>query len=237
MKRNSLGILAVLSSVILLTSCLNNNNNTTQPQSGAFLVAQVSPTAPANVGVYINNGLFDTMHFGVYTPYVTNVSPGTYTFMVDSFGSSTHALTSNVTIEAKKNYSYFIIDSFSKVKAAVTNDVIYIPSSDSSYVRFFNFCPNATEPLSLVETTSGSALSANRTFNDQQNNSQFVAFQEVPAGNYSFSLKTVSGTVLKTQNITLTGGKVYTLYASGTIGNADTTRAISIGKLENYPQR
>ena len=101
MKKIQLVILAVLSSVILLNSCLNNNNNTTQPQSAAFLLHKFRQLL-RKLGVYVNNGLFDTMHFGVYTPYVTNVSPGTYTFMVDSFGSSTPALTSNITIEVRK---------------------------------------------------------------------------------------------------------------------------------------
>lgn len=235
MKKNWLGILAVISSVFFLTSCLNNNN-TTQPQTGAFLLAQTSPNAP-NAGVYINGSPFDTLHFGDYTRYVGGITPGTYSFAVDSFGISnptTAKLQTTVTIEPNKYYSYFIIDSFSKLKAAWTNDVFQAPSSDSVYVRFFNFCPNAPEALSLVQSGAG-ALSANRTFNDQSTNPQYVAFQEVPAGNYSFDLKTASGTVLKTQNVALTGGHVYTLFAKGTIGNSDTTRALSIGQLQNYP--
>ena len=93
------------------------------------------------------------MHFGDYTPYVRTVNPGTYNFVVDSFGIATPAkLKSTVTIEANKYYSYFIIDSFNKVKAAFINDVFKVPSGDSVYVRFFNFCPNATSPISLVNT-------------------------------------------------------------------------------------
>jgi hypothetical protein len=233
MKKNLLGILAV-SSVIFLTSCLDNNN-TTQPQTGAFLLAQTSPDAP-NVGVYINGSPFDTLHFGNYTRYIGGITPGSYSFAVDSFGisnSSNARLKSNVTIDANKYYSYFIIDSFSKVKAAWINDVFQAPSSDSIYVRFFNFCPNTAEPINLVNSDN-TAWSQSRTFNDQSN-PQFVAFNERLAGTYTLSLKTVSGTVLKTQNnIVLTGGHVYTLFAKGTIGSSSAD-SLSIGVIQNYP--
>jgi len=232
MKKFRLVILAVSSSLVILSSCLKDSN-TTQPPLGVFLLAQVSPDAP-NLSVYINNSLFDTLHFSNYTPYVT-ANPGTYEIQIDSFPSTTSLLKNSITIEAKKNYSYFIIDSFHKIKSAWINDVFKAPSSDSAYVRFFNFCPNSGA-LSLAET-GGSTFSGNRIFNDQQSNPQYIAFQEVKAGSYSFDLKDTSGAVRKTQTINLTGGHVYTLFAKGIIGSADTTRALSIGQLENYPQQ
>ena len=87
MKKVSLVILAVSSSLIILSSCLNNDN-TTQPPVGSFLLAQTSPDAP-NLSVSINGSLFDTLHFSNYTPYVT-ANPGTYEFMIDSFPSTNY---------------------------------------------------------------------------------------------------------------------------------------------------
>ena len=236
MKKIILGTVAVLSSLILLNSCTLNNNNTTQPQSGAFLIAQASPIAP-HLSVYINNSVFDTgLVFGNYTPYVTGVNSGTYSFSVFAPNATTPSLTSTVTIDVNKLYSYFIIDSFNKVKAVWLNDVFKAPSGDSVYVRFFNFCPNSGA-LSLA-LSGGANISADRVFNDQQTNSQYVAFNnEVKAGTYSFDLKNASDSVLKTQSINLIGGKVYTLFAKGIIGSTDTTQALSIGQLENYPQQ
>jgi hypothetical protein len=234
MKKFRLVILAVSSSLIILSSCLNDSN-TTQPPLGSFLLAQTSPDAP-NVSVYINNSLFDTLHFSNYTPYVT-ANPGSYEFMVDSFPSTTSVLKENVTIAAKQAYSYFIIDSFHKVKSAWINDVFQVPSSDSAYVRFFNFCPNSPSPLSLVNSADQSAWFDGRTFNDQSTNPQYAVFNREPKGVYTFEIQDISGNVLKSQSVTLTGGKVYTLFAKGIAGSADTTRALSIGQLENYPQQ
>lgn len=235
MKKFPLIVLAVLSSLILLNSCTLDNNNTTQPQSGAFLIAQTSPTAP-HLSIYINNSVFDTgLVFGNYTPYVAGVNPGTYNLGVFAPNTTTPSLTSSITIDVNKFYSYFIIDSFNKVKAAFINDVFKAPSGDSAYIRFFNFCPNS-DALSLA-LSGGANLSADRIFNDQQTNPQYIAFNnEVKAGTYSFDLKNASDSVLKTQSINLVGGKVYTLFAKGIIGSTDSTKALSIGQLENYPQ-
>ncbi len=235
MKKLSLGALAVISSCIFLSSCLKNTNSTTQPTLGAFLLAQTSPNAPT-LSVYVNSSLFDTLQFSNYTPYVT-ANPGSYELMIDSFPSTTALIKNTINIEANKSYSYFIIDSFSKIKTAFVNDVYKAPSSDSVYVRFFNFCPNTTEPLNLVDSATSGSFSSLRTFNDQANNPQYTAFNEVKAGTFTFQLKTASGTTLKTQSIPLTGGHVYTLFAKGTIGNPDPNRALSIGQLENYPQQ
>jgi uncharacterized protein DUF4397 len=238
MKKFPLIILAVLSSLMLLSSCLNDPNNTTQPQSGAFLVAQVSPTAPT-LSFYFNSTsqILDTFNFGKYTNYVGPVTPGTYDFMVDSFGTTTPTkLKSTVTIEPNKYYSYFIIDSFSKLKAAFVNDVFKAPSPDSVYVRFFNFCPNATSPLSLVNTDGDATWFDSRTFNDQANNPQYAAFNEVPKGTYTFEIHNATDSVLKSESIILTGGNVYTLFAKGIIGRTDTT-GLSIGQLVNYIKR
>src|SRR2546423_14049810 len=92
MKKFPLIILAVLSSLILLNSCSIDNNNNTQPQSSAFLLANASPNAP-NVSVYINSTtqIFDTLRFGDYTPYAGPINPGTYSFVVDSFGTANPA--------------------------------------------------------------------------------------------------------------------------------------------------
>ena len=65
-------------------------------------------------------------------------------------------------------------------------------------------------------------------------NPQYTAFNEVPSGTYILSLKTISGVVLKTQTVSLAGGKVYTLFAKGFNGSADTTKAISLGLMRNF---
>ena len=235
MKKIFASVAVVFAFLIVLSSC-NINSNLTQPQLGAVLAAQISPDAPS-LGVYVNNNAFDTgMVLGTYTGYAT-INPGTYTFSTIPSGTTTANYHTTATIEANKYYSFFLIDSFSHVQSAFVNDAFQKPSGDSSYIRFFNFALNLQQPISLINSANAAALSSSRIFNDQASNPQYVSFYEVPAGTYTLQLKTdLSDSVIASRSIPLTGGHVYTLYARGIYGSTDTTKAITIGQLENYPQ-
>ncbi len=233
MKKIIAGFVTVLSLAVILNSCTLNNSGstTTTTQQGVFLVAQASPNAP-HLNIAINSNPFDTAFaYRIYTPYI-KANPGTYSFSATGSSSSAPSNTTSVDIEANKGYSLFYIDSFAKLKTALINDVFKAPSSDSIYIRFLNFYPVLNQSLNLIDSTHNNvALSQGRTFNDQQYNPQFATFTEYTSGNYILSLKNAAGTTLKTQTLSLTGGKVYTLIAC-----VDSTKAVSIGLLENYPQ-
>ncbi len=234
------GFIVTVSLLFILNACtLNNNGSTTTPtQQGAFLIAQVSPNAP-HLSIIINNKTFDTgFAYSAFTPYVL-ANAGAYSFSAiatDSSNSGNYANTVSLSINAKKNYSLYYIDSFNKIKTAFVNDVFQAPLGDSVYVRFFNFCPNLTQPISFVDTAGSVTLSQSRTFNDLAN-PQFTAFTEKPSRNYTIKLVTASGTVLTTQTLALTSGKVYTIIAKGIYGSTDSTKALHLGLLEHYPQR
>ena len=118
MKKILGSISAVLAFLFIFSSC-NLDNGTTNPQTGFFLVANVSPDAP-HLAVTINNSNFDTgFVFGNYTrSHYVSATAGAYNFIIYPTGTSTPVLNNNLNIEANKVYSYFIIDSFTKVKSA-----------------------------------------------------------------------------------------------------------------------
>jgi len=233
MKKILRSISAVLVLGLIFFSC-KLDNGTSNPQTGFFMVANVSPDAP-HLNVNVNNSAFDTgLVFGSYTPYVS-ANAGTYNFAFYPSGSSTPVLTNNVTIDVNKVYSYFVIDSFSKVKSAVVEDVFKAPSGDSVYVRFFNFCPNLTQAIDVKDSANNTSLFSSRTFNDQASNPSFAAFNEIKAGAYTLQLKQIDGTLLSSQSTTLEGGKVYTLFAQGFKGGIGD-QALSIGQIINFAQ-
>jgi hypothetical protein len=232
MKKILGSISAVLALVFIFSSC-SLNNSSAIPQVGYFLVASLSPDAP-HLNISINNSTFDTgLAFGNYTPYY-NANGGTYNFVVFSSGSATPVINNNVNIEVNKAYSYFVIDSFSKAKAAVVEDAFQPPSGDSIYIRFFQFSPNISQPINVVDSTG--TLFSGRTFNDQVSNPLFANFIELKAGSRTLQIKQFDGTVLASQVVTLDGGKVYTLVGRGFYGGTGD-QALGIGELINYPQQ
>jgi hypothetical protein len=218
--------------LIAVTSCSVGSSGTTNPQQGFFLVANVSPDSdPLNI--FINNSPFlQSLGYGSYTQYY-GAGAGSYSFTF--YGTSTTPVLSNtVTIDAAKTYSYFVVDSFSKIKTSFVQDQFPVPSADSVFIRFFNFSPNSTI-FTLTDSASQTDLYPYRAFNDQNGNSNYISFNGMPAGIYTFQLKNpnITDSVVLSKIDTLVGGHVYTLLAKGFYGGTGQ-QALDLGKIQNY---
>jgi len=188
MKKLPLMIMVAASVIVFLGSCSLNNNGNTTPQQGSFLIANVSPDAQP-LTITINSTDFaDNFGYGSYTPYYF-ANAGAYTFSVYDVASGTSPILSNsVNIEASKTYSYFLVDSFSRLKQSFVQDNFTAPSADSVYIRFFNFSPNAGA-VYLKDSATGSDWFSQRAFNDQSNNSSYANFTRMLKGTYTLRLK------------------------------------------------
>lgn len=227
MKKIKIALFACIGLIIFAASCsVDNGDNPDQP-IGAFLMTNVSPDAPP-LNVYINgSSITPPISYGVYTLYNPAIA-GSYAFQVTDVNNVT-VLNSTVTIEADKYYSYFIIDSFSKVKAALTLDKYTVPGPDSTYIRFFNFSPNS-QPLSLYDSAGKTKLFSDRVFNNQAG---FTDYMKVPEGIYTYLLRQPDSTKLASRLDTLVGGHVYTFFAKGFVGGTGT-QSVGIGRIQNY---
>jgi hypothetical protein len=235
MKRLSVITFVAMCTLIFAASCNISNSGDTNPQQGAFLLANVSPDAPP-LNIYINNSFFGSgLSYGNYTAYWP-ATPGSYTFsFFDSSSSSTPKLSKTVNINALTNYSFFVIDSFKYVTSSFVTDNYAKPSGDSIYIRFFNFSPNAGA-LSLHESTSDSTLYNSRSFNDQDGNSSLVSYNEMKTGAsaiFNFELRKPDSTLVASRTDTLSGGHVYTIFAKGNLGGTGD-QVLGIGQIQNY---
>lgn len=211
MKKLQVTCLAAVCTIILTASC-NVGGDNPNPQQGAFLVANVSPDSPP-LSFNINGSTFNpSIKYGNIAGYYPAIA-GSYQFAF--YGASlAPVLTSTVSIEASKAYSYFIIDSFSRVKASFVEDNAIRPSSDSVYIRFFNFSPNAGS-LSLYNVDSNKTWYPSRIFNNVASNPSDAKFTRIKSGTYTLRLNYADSTTAVTKIDTLVGGHVYTIYAKG----------------------
>lgn len=202
----------------LLISCDKDDDDTPASKS-KVLVVHASPDAPA-VDVRVNNTLaLSNFEYGSSSGYV-EVNSGATNLKVSPAGTMTNVIDANVTLEPNQNYSVFAIDSVSKVKAAVVGDDLTAPAAGKSHVRFFHFSPNA--PAVDIAVTEGPVLFPNRSFNDQSTNASVVNFTPVDAGTYNLEVR-LAGTntvVLSIPNVSLTAGKIYTVFAKGFVGGS-----------------
>ncbi len=236
MKKNIALLLISSLFILALNSCKLTDSSTTPP-SAAFFVIHASPNAP-NADVILNGGLYvQNFAYGSDSGYIF-VPSGTYNLKVAApSGSSNYAIDANTTFEAGKYYSIFAIDSASKLKAAIVQDALSIPGTDSVRVRFFQFSPDAPYLNAKLKNsvTLDSLLYSGRSFNDQGNSGTLTEFKTIKAGTYNLDLSTPgSGTPFKSfTNIVFTSGRSYTVYLKGFYGVTTGAQALDKGIVEN----
>ena len=229
MKKIQVMIFASVCMLTMFTSCSVGDSNS-NPNQGLFLLANVSPDAPP-LSVNINGSSFGAgLSYGLYTQYYT-ANAGSYQFSFYGTGTAP-VLTNTVSIETNKRYSYFVIDSFSKIKSSFVEDKLFQPSADSVYVRFFNFSPNAG-PVNLLDSASNVILYSTRYFNDEAGNPTYTDFTRQKAGIYTLRITTPNDSVLATRIDTLVGGHIYSLYAKGFKGGT-AGKEINLGQVVHY---
>ena len=204
---------------LLFTQC--DKDDDTTPSKSKVMVVHASPNAPS-VDVRINNSVaLSNVAYPTNSSYA-ELNSGATNIKVSPTTTTTYVIDANVNLEANKNYSVFAIDSVSKIKAAVTADDLTAPAAGKAHVRFFHFSANA--PAVDIAVTGGPVVFANRTFNDQATTSNFASFTPLDAGTYNLEVRAAgtSTVVLALPNITLTAGKIYTVFAKGFLGGVGT---------------
>ncbi len=194
-----------------VVSCSEDDD---MPAQAQVMVVHASPNAP-NVDVRVNNTVaFSNVAFPNNSNYLS-VNAGQANFKISPTGTTTYVIDANVNLTENMNYSVFAIDSVSKIKAAVVTDNLAAPASGKAHIRFLHFSPNA--PAVDIAISGGPVVFANRSFNDQAMNAGVTNFTPVDAGTYTFQVRpTGTQTIaLSVPNVTLTAGKIYTVFAKG----------------------
>lgn len=192
------------------TSC--DKDDDPQPDQARVLVTHASPDAPG-VDLLVDNSKVNSaaLTFPNNTGYLT-VNAGKRNIKVNVAGSSTSVINADIDFVKDKNYSIFAIDSVSKISAIAVEDDLTAPASGKAHVRFIHLSPNA--PAVDVAVRNGAAVFANIAFK------QGTAFAPLDAGTYKLDVR-VAGTqtvALALPDITLTAGKIYTVFAKGFLG-------------------
>ena len=156
----------------------------------------------------------------------------------------------NFSANANTSYTVFVTDTLNRPRPTTTNatnlggpqfvvvtDTLTAPAANTARVRVFNFAPDVS-PVSMrlvnPTTNQGAATFLNRAYSNVSG--QNLRYSNVPAGNYTVQVYTqatipseVSSPASTTANVTLAGGKIYTIYAAGLLRN----RNLSVGTVQH----
>ena len=210
MKTLRLILPIVLLAAFTFSSC--DKDEDPQPDQARVLVTHASPNAPG-VDLLIDNSKVNSspLSFPNNTGYLT-INSGIRNIKINVSGTSTSVINADVDFTKDKNYSVFAIDSVSKISAIVVEDDLTTPASGKAHVRFIHLSPNA--PSVDVAVRNGAAVFPNIAF------TKGTVFAPLDAGTYQLDVR-VAGTqtvALALPDITLTAGKIYTVFAKGFLG-------------------
>ncbi|MCA9670221.1 MAG: DUF4397 domain-containing protein [Myxococcales bacterium] len=178
------------------------------------LVVHASPDAPG-VDLLVDNSKVNTtpLTFTANTGYL-DVQSGARNVKVNAAGTSTSVIDANLTLDPNKSYSIFAINTLANIEALVLEDDLSTPSAGKAHLRFAHLSPDAPA-VDIWIKGSPAPIFTNMKFKGS------TTFIPVKAGTYAIEVKLAGThtTVLESGHLTLDASGIYTVWASGLVGN------------------
>lgn len=197
--------------ITLFTACSDDETPVAPVVEKALVkVVHASPDAPGVDLLLDNVKTGSNLVFPNNTGYLP-VNSGTRNVKVNVAGTSTTVIQADLPLMTNKNYSVFAVNKVANLEPLVLEDDLRSPASGKSHVRFIHLSPDA--PAVDITLTDGTVLFSNYIFK------RASSFTPLDAGTYNLQVR-LAGTstvVLNLPGITLTNGKIYTVFAKGLV--------------------
>jgi hypothetical protein len=190
------------------TAC-DKDDDDDDPSKSNVLVVHASPDAPG-VDLLVDNAKVNSaaLTYPGNTGYL-EVNSGTRNIKVNVSGTSTTVIDADLELEKDNSYSVFAINEVSAIEPLVLSDDLTTPASGKAHIRFIHLSPDA--PAVDVALDGGAVVFGDYTFKEAS------GFTPLDAGSYDLEVR-VAGTstiALDLDPITLSAGKIYTVFARG----------------------
>lgn len=181
--------------------------------TATVMVIHASPDAPG-VDLLVDNVVAGTnLTFPANTGYL-EVEAGTRNVKVNVTGTQTTVIGADLNIAANTAYSAFAVNTVANLEPLVLVDNLVAPASGKAHVRFIHLSPDA--PAVDITLSDGTVVFSNVAFKD------VIDFTPLDAGTYPLQVR-VAGTsivALDLGNVTLSAGKIYTVFAKGLLNGS-----------------
>ncbi|MEY3343704.1 MAG: hypothetical protein RL090_1388, partial [Bacteroidota bacterium] len=140
-----------------------------------------------------------------------SVNAGTRNVKVNVAGTSTTVINADLPLTKNNSYSVFAVNTVANIEALVVEDDLSTPASGKAHVRFIHLSPDA--PAVDIALDGAAVVFPDVTFKE------YTDFTPLDAGSYDLEVR-VAGTstvALDLDPINLQAGKIYTVFAKGTL--------------------
>lgn len=230
MKRTLVLLTAFLITTFLFSACKKTLDTGTQTPVAGLMAINLVPDKDA-VGVALSNNNFTNspLKYTNYTGGYNSVYVGNRDVASYDYYSGARLATTNHLFEDSSYYSLFIVGANDKYSNVIVKDNLdSLPSgTGEAYVRYINAIPDSTiQPLVTISSNGSNLFNSNTAFTTVSD------FKGIAPGDISVNVNSES-TVNASRNITVEGGKVYTILLLGVPGATDTTKAVQIKFIQN----
>lgn len=233
-------MLAFVAATVLFISCEKDDDPTQMGTSKLAIVHAAAGTASFDVLLNNNNVGTTGIPFGsnsgtVGNPYV-NGTTGLNNVSLSVAGN--RKFQANFLADANLNYTVFVHDTLGNgngTTGLLLSDALVVTGSDSAFIRIIHLSHDAGAiDIELIQPGFTTLMADSVTYvGSNSNTAALSTFQRVRAGNYTFNVTTNGTTILiLTLNLTIAGGKTYTLYIKGSrIAGVASPYAFGVGQL------
>jgi hypothetical protein len=195
----------------------NGSNVTTNPVTYLSVIHGAPYAGLANV--YLNDTLITSANGitpGTYSPKYGTIRPGSYDVKFEETG--TDSILAEIPASAFDTLTFYTLLLYNNAGGGaayavkITDNFSQVNNS-SSYVRFFNLCPDVPNVDLYFDSLQ---VQAGRSTADNVSNGVFNQFQAATPGTYTITVK-VSQTdtvVVSALNIKLLAGNAYTIFST-----------------------
>jgi hypothetical protein len=199
---------------VSVTSCKDDEEDpapTPAVDKASLMVTHASPDAPG-VDLLVDNNKVNSsaLTFPNSTGYLS-VNAGTRNVKVNVAGTSTTVINADLPLTKNNSYSVFAVNTVANIEALVVEDDLSTPASGKAHVRFIHLSPDA--PAVDIALDGAAVVFPDVTFKE------YTDFTPLDAGSYDLEVR-VAGTstvALDLDPINLQAGKIYTVFAKGTL--------------------
>ncbi|MBS1599223.1 MAG: DUF4397 domain-containing protein [Bacteroidetes bacterium] len=224
MKRFGITAIIFFFSIGLFIFVAACNKNIDAGSNKAYLaVTNISPDAGA-VNIFFEGDPLNTSAIAYDSttgvdgnPYLTAIA-GIHNFKIaSSTAASTDSpyVNGNIALQRTHYYSLFAYDSVANnnktLKTLILQDVLNTPRDTLSSIRFLNFCD--TSLYVVLTNATDTAVIPTRNVLSNSVPSSFT-FSTIKSNSYQFQL-VKDATVFTLDSLSVTGGKIYNLYITG----------------------
>ena len=229
-RQNIIPLTALLLITFLFSACEKNLDTGTQTPAAGLMAVNLVPDKDA-VGVSLSNSTFTNspLNYTNFTGGYNAVYVGNRDVVSYEYTTGAQLAAKTQLFEDSSYYSLFIVganDKYSNV--VVKDDLDSLPSgTGEAFVRYVNAIPDSTiQPLVTISSDGADV------FNNTAPFTSVSGFKGVAAGDVSINV--TSGTAVNaSRNITVEGGKIYTILLFGLPNATDTAKAVQIKFIQN----